>query len=74
MASFESNVAWIIDKFNEGNFNLWKFKIQMLLASIDFWDTMDQSKEAPSFNVDPNVLKEYQKRLTNVMHISMTRV
>ena len=41
MSSFESMVAKVIDMFNIGNFYLWKFKIKMLLASMDFWDIVN---------------------------------
>ena len=53
MASFAREVARVIDKFNGGNFNLWKLKIEMLLAFMDFWDIIDGSKEAPPSNADP---------------------
>ena len=55
MASFEREVARVIDKFNEGNFNLEKFKIEILLASMDLWDIVDGSKETPLSYVEPNV-------------------
>ena len=45
MTSFESKAARIIDKFNGENFNLWKFKIKMLLASMDLWDIVDGSEK-----------------------------
>ncbi len=32
MASFEGESARVIDKFNGENFNLWKFKMEMVLA------------------------------------------
>lgn len=35
MASFEGERARVTNKFNGENFNLWKFKIEMLLASLD---------------------------------------
>ena len=37
MTSFESKAAKIIDKFNGKKFNFWKYKIKMLLASMDLW-------------------------------------
>ena len=37
MTSFEREAAIIIDKFNGEKINLWKFKIKMLLASMDLW-------------------------------------
>lgn len=57
MISFESDAARIINKFNGGNFNLWNFKIEMLLAFMHLWGIMDGSKEALPSNADPKVLK-----------------
>ena len=35
MTSFESEAARIINKFNRGKFNFWRFKIKTLLAFMD---------------------------------------
>ena len=59
MVSFESEAIRVINKFNGGNSNIWKFKIQMLLVSIDIWNIVNGSEESPPSNVDPKVLKEY---------------
>ena len=42
MASFESEATRTIDNFNEMKFNLWKFKFEMLLTSMDLWDIVDR--------------------------------
>jgi len=57
MASFEGESARIIDKFNGENFNLWKFNMEMVLASMDLWEIVDGSEEAPPSNVDPKVIR-----------------
>jgi hypothetical protein len=67
MASFEGESARVIDKFNGENFNLWKFKMEMVLASMDLWEIVDGSKEAPPSNSDPKVIKEYQRRAKKAM-------
>jgi hypothetical protein len=41
MASFEGENAKVIDKFNGENFNLSKFKMEMVLASMDLWEIVD---------------------------------
>lgn len=69
MSSFESMVAKVIDMFNIGNFNLWKFKIKMLLASMDFWDIVNGPGKTSYYNVDPKVLKDYQRRFKEAMSI-----
>ena len=40
MTSFERKTTRIINKFNGGKFNLWKFKIKML-ALMNLWDIVD---------------------------------
>ncbi|KAH8965187.1 hypothetical protein BDL97_04G105700 [Sphagnum fallax] len=67
MASFEGESARVIDKFNGENFNLWKFKMEMVLASMDLWEIVDGSEEAPPSNSDPKVIKEYQRRAEKAM-------
>ena len=69
MTSFKSEASRIIDKFNEWKFKFWKFKIKMLLASIDFWDIMDGSKEPLASNADLKMLKEYQRCVKKAMSI-----
>ena len=69
MASFESEAARIIDKFNGKKCNIWKFKIEMLLVSMDLWNIVDASEEAPPSNTDPKVLKEYQIRVKKTLSI-----
>ena len=69
MASFESEAARIIDKFNGGKCNHWKLKIKTLLASMDLWNIMDGSKEPPPFNANSKMLKEYQIRIKKAIFI-----
>jgi hypothetical protein len=47
MALFEGESTKVIDKFNGENFNLWKFTMEMVLASMDLWEIIDGSEEAP---------------------------
>ena len=54
MVLFESEATRVIGKFNRG-----KFKIEMLLASVDLWNIVDKYEEIPYSNVDPRVKKEY---------------
>jgi hypothetical protein len=57
MASFEGESAKTINKFHRERFNLWKFKIEILSASMDLWDIIDRSEEALPSNADPKVKK-----------------
>ncbi len=44
MALFEGKNTRVINKFNGENFNLWKFKMEMVLASMDLWEIVDGSE------------------------------
>jgi hypothetical protein len=50
-------------------FNLWKFKIEMLSASMDIWDIIDGSEEAPPSNADPKMKKEYERRVRKAISV-----
>jgi hypothetical protein len=52
MASIEGDNFRVIDKFNEENFNLWKFKLKMGWASEDLWAIVVESEATPPSNVD----------------------
>jgi hypothetical protein len=67
MASFEGTSARVINKFNGENFNLWKFKMEMVLASMDLWEIVDGSEEEPPCNSNPKDIKEYQRRAKKAM-------
>lgn len=54
-----------MDKFHEEKSSLSKFKVEMILASIDLWDVVDGSDKASPSNTDTKVLKEYQRHVTN---------
>ena len=69
IASFKNEAAIIIDKFNERNFNVWKSKIKILLVSINLWNIVNRSKEAPPSNADPKVKKENHMRVKNTLSI-----
>ena len=64
MISFEGEATRIIDKFN-----IWKFKIKMLLASMDLCDIVDKSKKTLPFNADPTLMKEYQRHIKKTISI-----
>lgn len=69
MATFENESARVIDKFKGENFNLWKFKMEMVLASMDLWEIVDDTEEPPSFDEDPKVKKDYERRVKKAMSV-----
>lgn len=38
----------IITKLNDKNYQLWKFKVEMLLTKDDLWDVVDKEKPEPA--------------------------
>lgn len=52
MATFDGGSATVIDNFKRDNLNLWKFKMEMVLASMDLWEIVDNTEEPPSFDND----------------------
>lgn len=69
MGTIGNGGAWVIDKFNGDNFNLWKFKMEMVLDSMDLWDIVGETKDPPLFDDDPKVLKEYNRRVKKAMSV-----
>ena len=62
MAFRENEGLKILDKFNGENFNLWKFKMEMILASRDLWDIVDESEEAPPSDANLKDKKAFEKQ------------
>ena len=69
MATFENESARVIDKFKGDNFNLWKFKMEMVLESMDLWEIVEGSEEPPPFEDDPKVKKDYNRRVKKAMSV-----
>ena len=57
MASGDNEGLRVVDKFNGENFSLWKFKMEMVLASCDLRDIIDESEGAPPSDVDVKNLR-----------------
>ena len=62
MASSDNEGLRVVDKFNGENFSLWKFKMEMVLASCDLWDIVDESEGAPPSDADVKDKKAFEKR------------
>ena len=69
MSTFESESARSIDKFKGENFGLWKFRMEMVLSSMDLWEIVDETEEPPSKDGDPKVLKDYNRRVKKAMSV-----
>ena len=58
-----------MNKFHREKFSLRNFENNMVLASMDLWDIVNESKNALVSNPNPKVLKEYQRRVKkNYVH------
>ena len=62
MASSTNDNLPMVDKFNGNNFDLWKFKMEMVLAAKDLWDIVDKSESPPSDDAEESTKKEYMRR------------
>ena len=69
MASYESESARSIDKFKGENFGLWKFRMEMVLSSMDLWEIVEDTEEPPSKDDDPKVIKDYNRRVKKAMSV-----
>ncbi len=59
MATYESESARNIDKFDGKDFGLWKFRMEMVLSSMDLWEIVEDTEEPPFKDDDPKVIKDY---------------
>ena len=74
MASNGSESLTLVDKFNGENFSLWKFKMEMVLASKELWDIVDGSEEAPPSTADEKDQKAFDKRVKTAFAIIATNL
>ena len=63
MASSEGESIRVVDKFDGGDFGLWKFKMEMILSEKDLWEIVEDSEEPPSDEADAKVKKSYERRV-----------
>jgi hypothetical protein len=48
MSSFQMESLKVMEKFDGGNFHLWKFKMRMMLSKHGLWKFVDGSATLPS--------------------------
>ncbi len=51
MSSFQLESLKVMEKFDGGNFHLWKFKMRMMLSKHGLWKFVDGSATLPSEEV-----------------------
>ncbi len=63
MSSFQMESLKVMEKFDGGNFHLWKFKMRMMLSKHELWKFVDGSVTLPSEEV---VGGDYNEKETKV--------
>jgi hypothetical protein len=61
MSSFQMESLKVMEKFDGGNFHLWKFKIRMMLSKHGLWKFVDGSATIPN---DEDQITDYNKKAT----------
>jgi hypothetical protein len=51
MSSFQMESLKVMEKFDEGNFHLWKFKMHMMFCKFELWKFVDGYATLPSEEV-----------------------
>ena len=69
MATYENESVRNIDKFNGENFGLWKFRMEMVLSSMDLWEIVEETEEPPPEDDDPKVIKEFNRRAKKALSV-----
>ena len=59
----------VMNKFYGERTSLWKFKMEMFLASMNLWDIVNESKKALPSNANRKVLKEFLMHIKKVVSI-----
>src|SRR5579875_408018 len=67
MAFLEGESVRVLEKFNGTNFNLWKFKMNLALSSMDLWEIVEGTEEAPPSDASEKDKKEYKRRVKKAM-------
>ncbi len=70
MFSFQMESLKVMEKFDGGNFHLWKFKMRMMLSKHGLWKFIDGNATLPNEEV---VRADYneKKRDDMLVHINM---
>ncbi len=61
MSSFQMESLKVMEKFDGGNFHLWKFKIRMMLSKHGFWKFVDGSATILD---DEDQITDYNEKAT----------
>jgi hypothetical protein len=62
MSSFQMESLQVMEKFDGGNFHLWKFKMHMMLSKHGFWKFIDENATICN---DENEMANYNEKIIN---------
>jgi hypothetical protein len=61
MSSFQMDSLKVMEKFDGGNFHLWKFKMRMMFSKHGLWKFVDGSATIPN---DEDQITDYNEKAT----------
>ena len=59
---FEGENPKVVEKINEVNFYLWKFKMEMVLAEKELWEIVEGCEDHPFSSRNPKLIIAYNRR------------
>src|ERR1700737_2951057 len=72
MASNEGDGHITLDKFGGDNFNLYKFKLEMVMSTKDLWEIVEGTELPPPSTASDEVKKAYERRCKKAFAIIAT--
>ena len=72
MASSEGDGHITLDKFGGDNFNLYKFKLEMVLSTKNLWEIVEGTELPPPSTASDKVKKAYERRYKKDFAIIVT--
>ena len=72
MTSSESNGHITLNKFGSDNFNIYKFKLEMMMSGEDLLEIMEGSELPPPSTASDKVKKAYERRCKKAFAIIAT--
>jgi hypothetical protein len=69
MFSFQMESLKVMEKFDGGNFHLWKFKMHMMLSKHGFWKFVDGSATLPSEEIARADYNEKEMNISQMLNL-----
>jgi hypothetical protein len=62
MSSFQMESLKVMEKFDGGNFHLWKFKMRMMLSKHELWKFVDEMQQFPMMKIKSRIITKRRPR------------